>query len=1002
VFFFQDIISALSSFWARQGCAIVTPYDLEKGAGTSNPMTLLKALGPEPFSAAYIEPCRRPKDSRYAQNPNRMQHYFQYQVILKPSPDNIVDLYLASLDAIGLRRNEHDIRFVHDDWENPTLGAWGLGWEIWLDGMEVSQFTFFQAVAGIPLSSIVGEITYGTERLAMCLQGVDSFFSLRWNEQLTYKDLFYHEEVQWSAYNFEEQDSSMWMRHFDDYTKEAKHLVKAHLPIPAYDFVVKASHAFNMLDAKGVISVSERASYISMIRAIAQEVAEEYLRFRESIGFPMQVHYQEPLPLPSPSAPIPKDQESRFVLEIGMEELPSGFVNAGIRELSKKFEKLLASLELSYSSMTCYGSPRRLAVVVDKLVTRRPATSSQKRGPLVELMWDHSGVLTEVGQGFLRTVGIPACRREDVAAGKVPALTIVTIKDRQYIMASLQTASVLTAELLQKSIPALITSLEFPKTMRWGNHKMCFARPIRWILALLGEDIVPFTLEHIASGRQTYGHRQRAPESRDVASAQQYENTLLHAFVQVDQEKRRQKIVSQLQEIETAHNVTAVHKERVVSELVYLSEWPEVTTAQFSKTLLSAPKEVLISEMVEHQKYLPLVDSSSDLCNSFAFVADVPPSDIVRQGNVKVLSARLSDGSFLWKEDVKVPLSSLREKLRTIIFQRDLGSIWDKTERLATLTRSLHAYFPTADIQFALEAAQLSKADLASLVVGEFPTLQGVIGSLLATSQGLAQPIAQAIKEHWLPTQEEGPLPESPEGALLALADKFDTLTGFFAVGLRPTSSGDPYALRRQAIGISRIILHRSIHLSLRELFAKTLHLFETHQHNTALVQELESFVVSRAKILLADQGFRKEHIEAVFAKQSEDIFDASLRLQALKTLHQEQQTFAFFLEVLRRCYGQVDNKKQFVLHKDKLVAPSEKALFSELEAAEEHIHQFREKHDWEQVLRALIRLREPIDKLFLEVKVLDDDPQVQSNRLHLLQRIILLSESFVDVKKLF
>lgn len=1006
MFFFQDIISALSAFWSRQGCAIVTPYDLEKGAGTSNPMTLLKALGPEPFSAAYIEPCRRPKDSRYAKNPNRLQHYFQYQVILKPSPDDIVDLYLASLDAIGIRRTEHDIRFVHDDWENPTLGAWGLGWEIWLDGMEVSQFTFFQAVAGIPLTSIVGEITYGTERLAMCLQGVDSFFSLQWNERVSYKDLYYHEEEQWSAYNFEHQDSSMWMRHFQDYIRESKRLVTIHLSVPAYDFVVKASHAFNMLDAKGVISVSERASYIAEIRATAQEVAEEYLNFRESLGFPMRA---PSVVSPLPTAPLlpqePSKEATRFVLEIGMEELPASFVPIGIRELTKHLEKLLTTLKLSYDSLQCFGSPRRLAAIVEGLATRRAATHSQRRGPLEELMWDAQGDLTEIGLGFLRSIGIPPCSRQEVESGAIPSLTISSVKERRYVMASLLSSPALSSQLLQQSLPTLILSLEFPKSMRWGDHKMSFARPIRWIVALLGEDTVSFPVEHITSGRTTYGHRQRDPRWIDIPSAQQYEETLLKAFVVVDQKKRRQSILSQLSEAEKQLGVTAAHKERVISELVNLSEWPEITVAQFPKELLDAPKEVLISEMVEHQKYLPLLDASGSLCNQFAFAADMPPSAIIRQGNVKVLSARLSDGSFLWKEDVKIPLAMLREKLRTIIYQRDLGSVWDKTERLETLTRSLHAYFPLADLDFSLEAARLSKADLASLVVGEFPSLQGVIGELLATSQGIAHPIAQAIREHWLPVQEEGAIPESEEGALLALADKFDTLSGFFSVGLKPTSSGDPYALRRQAIGIARIVLHKCIHLSMREVFAKTLHLFhiqDTANNIHGLAHELEAFVVSRAKALFIDQGFRKEHIEAVFARQSEDLYDAFLRLQAIKKLHQEHEAFSHFLEVLRRCHGQVDIQQHLSLCREKLSAPAEQRLFSELFAAEEKGGKFAKGHDWEGFLSALLRLRDPIDRLFNEVKVLDDDLQTRENRLLLLQRIILLSDIFVDVRKLF
>jgi len=251
---FQEILRKLNLFWENQGCVIHQGYDLEVGAGTFNPATFLRCLGPEPYKAGYIEPSRRPTDGRYGENPVRLQHYFQYQVILKPSPANIQDLYLQSLEAIGFDLSQHDMRFVHDDWEAPTLGAWGLGWEVWMDGMEVTQFTYFQCVGGIDLKPISGEITYGIERLSTYLMGIDSTFNLPWTDDFTYGDIYHRSEVEWSQYNFEEADTAMWFKHFDDFEKEAKRLMERNLPLPAYDFVMKASHAFNMLDARGAIS----------------------------------------------------------------------------------------------------------------------------------------------------------------------------------------------------------------------------------------------------------------------------------------------------------------------------------------------------------------------------------------------------------------------------------------------------------------------------------------------------------------------------------------------------------------------------------------------------------------------------------------------------------------------------------------------------------------------------------------------------------------------------
>jgi glycyl-tRNA synthetase alpha chain len=289
---FQDIILTLQAYWAKQGCALLQPYDMEVGAGTSHTATFLRALGPEPWKAAYVQPSRRPKDGRYGENPNRLQHYYQYQVVLKPAPANILELYLGSLEALGFDLKKNDIRFVEDDWENPTLGAWGLGWEVWLNGMEVTQFTYFQQVGGIDCKPITGEITYGLERLAMYLQGVDNVYNLKWTEglngdKLTYGDVYKQNEVEQSTYNFEHSDAEFLFTAFTAHEKQAKHLMEQQLALPAYEQVLKAAHSFNLLDARGAISVTERAAYIGRIRDLARKVARSYLDSRARLGFPM-------------------------------------------------------------------------------------------------------------------------------------------------------------------------------------------------------------------------------------------------------------------------------------------------------------------------------------------------------------------------------------------------------------------------------------------------------------------------------------------------------------------------------------------------------------------------------------------------------------------------------------------------------------------------------------------------------------------------------------------
>ncbi len=284
---FQDLIQSLNRYWADQGCLLLQPYDVEVGAGTFHPATFLRSLGPEPWKAAYVEPSRRPTDGRYGENPNRLQHYYQFQVLLKPSPLEVQDLYLKSLESFGIRALDHDLRFVEDDWESPTLGAWGLGWEVWLDGMEITQFTYFQQCGGIDLAPISVELTYGLERIAMYLQEVDNVYDLKWNREVTYREIHHRSEFEFSTYNFDQADVEQLRESFRSYEQECHRLVALKLPLPAYDFCLKCSHAFNILDARGAISVTERTSYIARVRDMARLVAQAYLALREALGFPL-------------------------------------------------------------------------------------------------------------------------------------------------------------------------------------------------------------------------------------------------------------------------------------------------------------------------------------------------------------------------------------------------------------------------------------------------------------------------------------------------------------------------------------------------------------------------------------------------------------------------------------------------------------------------------------------------------------------------------------------
>ncbi len=1024
---FQEIIATLSQFWAKHGCIIASPYDVEKGAGTSNPTTFLRALGPEPYNAAYIEPCRRPKDGRYAENPNRLQHYFQYQVILKPSPDNILDLYLESLRAIGLNTEEHDIRFVHDDWENPTLGAWGLGWEIWIDGMEMTQFTYFQAVAGIPLSPITGEITYGIERITMCLQGVNSIFDIQWNEHLTYGDIYRENEIQWSHYNFTQQDDAMWLRHFQDFQKEAKKLTQLHLPIPAYDFVIKSSHAFNMLDAKGVISVTERAHYIGAIRDTAKAVAEEYLELRKKQNFPLlsskeaSQKEQEKIAFVHQTA---LQKEGTCVIEIGIEELPATFVPIGIKGFEQNMKSFLVEKKISYDSLSSYGTPRRLTIIIEGLHPETKEERLEKRGPRVEACWNTStGEITQAGCGFFTSTGrfsdkssIPSYK--DIQAGKIPEIKIESIKGISYVIIEETKPKQKVSSLLSDALPSIITSIDFPKTMRWGAFSLQFARPIRWILALYNEEILPVQLEHLTASNITYGSRQlTSSRAITVPHAQNYLQILEEqGQVIVDPKKREAIILRDLTRLSSSLQLrpSPSYIQRVMKQVAFLVEKPFVEVLAFDESFLNVPKEVLALEMVEHQKYFPLEKATThELSNHFAIVANRPVNASIEIGNKKVLSARLKDGLFLWNDDKQHSLETFRDKLKVVTYQAKAGSVYDKTERMKNLAQELNQIIPEMDSsekQICL-AASLSKADLTTQLVGEFPELQGTVGMYLAQHEHLDADIARAIQDHWLPNQEGGPLPYNHLGTCISLSDKLDSLAVFFSLNMRPTSSSDPFALRRAGLGIVRILIEQKLNISLTQAIHKAVQQVYDSIPNlknakTEIEKDILTFIMTRAKAYFLEKGYSKECIDTILIEDntllSDNLYDALRRIEALCELKASPERMKNFVEVMKRCLGQLQHTSSSaaVVDKNRLYETSEKQLFDAIQNVEIAFSESEQSKNWNEALDHIVSLQKPINDLFNNVLVLSENPDERERRLGLLLSAFQLMNRFGDMRR--
>lgn len=998
---FQEVVNRLTQFWMEKGCIVHLGHDVETGAGTFNPATFLRCLGPEPYRTVYVEPSRRPQDGRYGKNPNRLHLFHQLQVIMKPSPPDIQQLYLQSLEALGLDLSAHDIRFVHDDWEAPTQGAWGLGWEVWIDGMEATQFTYFQSVGGLTLKPISVELAYGLERLCMYLQDVDSIFDVKWNDSLTMGDINKNMEEQWSTYNFEYANTDMWKRHFEDFEKEAKCLIDQGLSTPAYDFVIKASHAFNMLDSRGVISPTERTGYIARVRDLSCEIAESYLTMRQRLKFPLIKNDIQPTDSMLECEPCMEknpDKRGNYLLEIGSEQLPAHYVLKGCASLEAAIKKLLNDYGLKYERITTYGSPQRIAVYIQDLARGTHEQIIERKGPATNSAFGSDGNPTLQGSGFLKAVQVTDVTLKEIRDGKVQTLEIREIKGQEYLFAKISQPGRATADILSNHLPKIIGDLHFQKKMRWGSESIEYPRPIHWICSLFDKKVVNFQFGPIVASNSLRGHAQRDPDMFVLKDASDYLDTLKKHYVIADHRERRKLIEKQLEALEREVNGTPLRKTQLLDEVSQLVEWPELAVGCFDEAFLRAPAEVLISEMAQHQRYFPLIDATGNLINRFIITADNTPSALVIKGNQKVLSARLSDGLFLYDQDRKCSLETMNERLKSIVFQKSLGSMADKVNRLerhaVLIANTLNADLANK----AKKAAHLCKADLASLLVGEFPELQGTIGKDYALQQNEDPDVASAIEEHWMPRADGAQLPSSAIGEIVALSDKIDNLLGYFSVGLRPTSSSDPYACRRTAIGLLKILINGRHCIDLASLLTQAATHFEKIPENT--VSEVLDYLTIRAKGIFEEKGYKKDEIEASLKGLCIDPYDQFRRTDALHKFRSSDH-FHHLFEVYKRAKGQLSEAGAHVIDPELFNTAQETNLFAHLQTIAVEYNDGLHTRNYAAVFDLLATLRPFLADLFNNVKILDDEAAIRKNRLALLQKVFGLFEPLIDFGKL-
>ncbi|MBE0477210.1 MAG: glycine--tRNA ligase subunit beta [Coriobacteriia bacterium] len=685
-----------------------------------------------------------------------------------------------------------------------------------------------------------------------------------------------------------------------------------------------------------------------------------------------------------------------LVFEIGTEEIPSVPLYAAVTDLRSDAEHALKEARLLYADLTVQASPRRIALTVTELAERAEDVRSRVRGPAAKAAFDAHGRPTRAAEGFARSRGV------DVAS-----LVVESSDGGEYVFAVVEEAGRPAAELLPDLLARLAEDIDWPRSMRWGSGETRFSRPVRWLLALYGADVVPVRFAGLTAGRLTWGHRFLAAGPHEVASAEEYPLALDRGLVVVDAESRARGIEAAMAAAAAAEGAEAVVPETTFAEVVNLVESPTVAVGRFDEEFLVVPREVLETAMESHQRYFPLQDGGGRLLNAFVVVHNGDPerTEGIVRGHERVIRARLADAAFFYTEDLKIPLADRLRRLEEIVFQERLGTMADKARRVERLAGALAEMLdatPEARA-YAMRAGWLAKADLVSGVVVEFPSLQGVMGRYYALAAGEDQGVAEAILEHYRPRFAGDEPPASTPGKLVSMADKLDTLAGIFAIGLQPTGSADPYGLRRAAIGVLSILLATGARFSLARAVDEAL---GGYGETLAGVQvpsvreEVVAFVAARLEGMLRERGHAYDTVDAVLAVAGDDPADAEERAAALTSFRSGETA----IEDLSVAYTRARNLSDpglGVQADPQMMGAEELALFDALAAAEERATAAFAGRDYAGVLGVLAELRGPIDAFFDAVLVMDPDETLRVNRLRLLNRFVALFSRFADISKL-
>lgn len=680
-----------------------------------------------------------------------------------------------------------------------------------------------------------------------------------------------------------------------------------------------------------------------------------------------------------------------LLLEIGTEEIPAKFMPGALAQLETTTKAKLTELRIRFGEVRAVGTPRRLAVIVKEVAITQADKHSENKGPSAKIAFGQDGAPTKAALGFAKGQGV------DPAA--------LVVKDG-YVYAIVQEQGRAVDELLPGLLADVINSLSFPKNMRWGDLDMRFVRPIRWLVALFGSDVVPFTLAGVTSGKVTRGHRFLGKNEIELNSVEDYLNRLNENFVMVDQDVRRRIIKEQIENLAVSRGGTATIDQELLEEVVFLVEYPTALCGDFEAEYLSLPPEAIITPMREHQRYFPVTGKDGKLLPMFITVRNggAEHIDIVRHGNERVLKARLADARFFFEEDRKLPLADRVEKLKTIVFQEGLGTLYDKVLRVERLATGLGQILGANQNELSIinRGAHLAKADLVTGMVCEFTELQGIMGREYARLSGERPEVAEAIFEHYLPRFAGDSLPQTTAGRLISLADKMDNIVSTFSRGLIPTGSQDPYALRRQALGMVHILIDANYHVSLSAIAGQAMDLLgiTDNEQRTKLVADILEFFRLRIKNILTEENLRYDMIDAVLAAGNDDIYDTWLRARAMAV---EGGTIAMqkAVQALIRVGNLAKNASSGIIDAGLFTADAEHVLYKTYLETQAIIANYQTEKNYRGVLTALAALAAPIDAFFGAVMVMVEDVDVKNNRLALLKSISTLAAQTADLTKI-